>query len=117
MKLCLVVLAFVPAMIACASCRETPITPPNPDDSGAGGAPAPNPSAEPDAGPELDPCERACQRLTELGCEEAEPTEGGASCVEVCRNVEDSGAVSLDPDCVAQLAACADIDACVVVLP
>ena len=61
----------------------------------------------------LEPCERACLRLAALGCEEAPPTDEGASCVEVCRNAEDSGAVSLDPDCVAQIAQCEDVDACV----
>jgi len=102
MKLVLAVLVFVPVMMACGACHETPATPPVPADGGAGGAP-----------PVADPCERACGRLADLGCPEAEPTEDGASCVEVCRNVQDSGAVSLDPECVTQLARCEDVDGCV----
>jgi len=31
----------------------------------------------------------------------------------VCRNVQDSGAVSLEPECVTQLARCEDVDGCV----
>lgn len=61
----------------------------------------------------VEPCERACQRLAALGCEEAQPTDDGASCVDVCSNVEGSGAVTLDPECVVQIAQCEDIDACV----
>jgi len=102
MKLVLAVLVFVSVMIACGACRQAPGTPPVPADGGAGGAP-----------PVVDTCERACGHLAELGCPEAEPTGDGASCVEVCRNVEDSGAVSLDPECVTQLARCEDVDGCV----
>jgi hypothetical protein len=57
-------------------------------------------------------CERACKRLEQLGCPEAEPTPGGVSCVTVCENVEDSGVVSLDPECVARVRSCAEIEAC-----
>ena len=57
-------------------------------------------------------CERACKRLEQLGCAEAEPTPGGVSCVTVCENVEDSGVVSLDPECVARVHSCAEIEAC-----
>jgi len=103
MKLVLAVLVFVPALMACGACRENPVTPPDPADGGAGGAPV----------VVLEPCERGCLRLAELGCEEAEPTDEGASCVDVCRNVEDSGAVTLEPECVAQIAQCEDVDACV----
>jgi hypothetical protein len=106
MKLVLAFLVFVPTLMACGACRENPVTPPDPPDpadGGAGGAPV----------VVLEPCERACLRLAELGCEEAQPTDDGASCVDVCRNVEDSGAVSLDPECVVQIAQCEDVDACV----
>ncbi len=105
-------LALLPAVIACASCREKPVPPPPaPIDSGTGGSPAADASTDvaSDVG---DACERACQHLALLGCAEAEPTPGGASCVEVCRNVEESGVVSLDLECVAQVVRCEDLDGC-----
>ncbi len=83
------------AFVGCASCRSTPIAP---DDVVDGGD---------------DPCARACQRLATLGCAEAAPTDAGATCVEVCRNTEASGVVSLDPACVANIATCDEVDACV----
>lgn len=103
MKLVLAVLMFAPVVMACGACRETPVTPPESADGGAGGAPP----------VVLEPCELACQRLAELGCPEAEPTDDGASCVDVCRNVQDSEAVSLEPECVAKLLRCEDLDGCV----
>ncbi len=30
------------------------------------------------------PCEAACARLAELGCEEAKPSPGGVACLVVC---------------------------------
>lgn len=58
-------------------------------------------------------CADACARLAELECPEAEPTPEGASCVEVCENVEGSGTVTLNPACVIGITACAQVDACV----
>lgn len=74
-------------------------------------SPPPAPAPRVDAGSPAD-CQAACDRLAELGCEEAQPTPGGASCVEVCNNTEQSGAVTLDPACVATIATCAAIDGC-----
>lgn len=74
--------------------------------------PTPGPSPAPDVyAPPVPPadCARACNRLAELGCEEAEPTDGGASCAEVCRNA----AEHLDLVCVARAAACSEVDECV----
>lgn len=74
--------------------------------------PTPAPSPAPDVyAPPVPPadCERACNRLAELGCEEAEPTDGGASCAEVCANA----AEHLDLDCVVRVATCAEVDECV----
>jgi len=102
MKLGLAAWLLATVIMACGACRDAPVTPPVPGDGGAGGAP---PAV-------LDPCERACQRLAELGCAESQPTEGGASCTEVCRNLEESGVVSLDPACVELVVQCEDVDAC-----
>lgn len=59
----------------------------------------------------LGDCERACARLKACGRAEAEPTAAGATCVEVCMTVEESGTQSLMPACVAA-AACDQIDEC-----
>lgn len=61
--------------------------------------------AEPD-------CAAACDRMELLGCDEAEPTPGGASCVQVCRNVENSP-VTLNPACVVGIQTCEQIESCV----
>ena len=58
-------------------------------------------------------CEAACARLAELGCPEAEPTPEGATCTEVCENVEHSGAVTLNPACVVGIDSCDELDPCV----
>ena len=78
-------------------------------------APAYDPGPSPvDAGT-LDDCERACARLAELGCPEAEPTPEGATCVDVCWNAESSGVVTLDPVCVAAINSCDELGACLYV--
>ncbi len=93
----LLALALVMAtLVGCASCRSTPVGPENVVDAG-----------------DDDACGRACRRLTTLGCPEAEPTDAGATCVAVCRDAEASGVVSLEPECVANVASCDDIDSCV----
>jgi hypothetical protein len=90
---------FAAVLVSCASCRSTPVAP---DVADAG---------------EDDACARACGRLAALGCPEAEPTDAGATCVEVCRNAEASGVVTLEPDCVADAATCDDIDRCFAASP
>jgi hypothetical protein len=74
-------------LVGCASCRSTPVGPENVVDAG-----------------DDDACSRACRRLATLGCPE---------CVAVCRDTEASGVVSLEPECVANVASCNDIDRCV----
>lgn len=84
---------------------------PTPDgQADAAPAPPPPPPAA-DAGP-MRPCEAACARYAFLKCKQAQPTPDGASCVDVCENVESSGVMSLGPDCVAHAARCEDADAC-----
>jgi hypothetical protein len=91
--------AFLAALLAsCASCRSTPVAP---DVADAG----------------EDACARACGRLAALACPEADTTDAGATCVEVCRNAEASGVVTLEPDCVADAATCDDIDRCFAASP
>ena len=91
---------FLVALLAsCASCRGTPN---GPDVTDAG---------------DEDACARACGRLAALGCPEAEPTDAGAPCVEVCRNTEASGVVTFAPECVANATSCDDVDRCVSTSP
>ncbi len=82
--------------------------PPSPWDSSDAAPPAPEEvdGAAPSA------CSRACAKLAALGCPEAKPTTGGASCIQVCANAESSGVVSLDPDCVSRAASCKAAVAC-----
>jgi hypothetical protein len=95
-----VALVFVFAMASVLACpRPLPPAPPVPpadpsQDGGAGG------------------CAQACARLRELGCAAARPTPRGASCVEVCGNVESSGQVSWGPSCVVRSNSCAEASEC-----
>ena len=83
--------------------------PPSPWDSPADAAlPAPE---EVDAAAHT-PCYLACKQLEKLGCPEAKPTTGGATCTQVCTNVESSGVVSFNPSCVASAKNCAQAKAC-----
>lgn len=69
-------------------------------------APVPVPPPEP-VGP---PCELACVRMRELGCEEGQPTPKGDSCEEwLCAAVE-AAIVDLKPACLATIADCSEIN-------
>lgn len=68
--------------------------------------PAPTPAAG------AATCETACAHLEQLGCSAAKPTPRGATCVEVCRNVEDSMIVDYGEACVTTAPTCAAADAC-----
>ena len=64
------------------------------------------------ADPTSDPegCANACENLRDLGCEEGEPTDAGASCEDVCLN----GMNELyDLPCLAEVLYC-DLDPCVI---
>lgn len=82
-------LAFVVAC-ACSPSVDPPVTPPK---------------ERPEPGSEAD-CASACDHLRALGCEEGQPTPGGATCETVCNNVEQSGATTLDVGCVATAETC-----------
>jgi len=58
-------------------------------------------------------CEATCAHWEELGCAEAEPTPGGATCTEVCENVMHSGGLMYwNLDCRSVVSDCAEIDDC-----
>ncbi len=82
--------------------------PPSPWDSPADAAPPPE---DLDAAAHT-PCYLACRQLTKLGCKEAEPTAAGATCTQVCANIESSGVVSMYPNCVAGAESCSIARAC-----
>lgn len=66
----------------------------------------PPPPRTPSAG-----CEQACQRLGELGCEEALPLPDGTSCASFCDQTERAGH-ALDVECVMRVESCEEIDSC-----
>jgi hypothetical protein len=70
----------------------------------------PDPPLDPD-GAAPATCESVCAHWSELGCKEAEPTPAGASCVEVCENLQ-QGNLPDDLDCQAAVTSCAEIDDC-----
>jgi hypothetical protein len=82
---------------------------------GVGGchiAPAPVTPVEPDPEQSAFDCASACARLRELGCPEAENTAGGATCEQVCDNVQSSGIVSWDLACRSRAPSCPAVDLC-----
>jgi hypothetical protein len=82
--------------------------PPSPWDTPTDAAPPPE---EIDAAAHT-PCYLACQRLTKLGCPEAQPTAEGATCTQVCTNIESTGNISMGPECVAGATTCKIARAC-----
>jgi len=57
-------------------------------------------------------CEQVCKHMTALDCPSAQPTPNGASCVEVCENVQSSGMIEWNLDCRAAAATCESADEC-----
>lgn len=66
--------------------------------------PRPLPPAPP---PVADPtCETACSNLARLKCESAKATAEGASCTEICTNVQTSGVVHWNLSCLSDARDC-----------
>lgn len=84
--------AVLVAVVACAT-QEAPL-----------GATAPC--------PKLSPCAAACANLAAHDCPDAKPTPAGASCVEVCENVNASGTIPYPSDCVSKAKSCGAAEAC-----
>lgn len=74
--------------------------------------PQPPRPAAPDAGPGVVSCAAYCEHAAALGCEQGKPTPKGASCMQVCDNVQTSGFGQLDLRCGYSATTCAAIDAC-----
>lgn len=95
----LIAVAFV---VGCPGCPPPPPDPPPPPPPSDGGGP-PVPT-------EGEPCERACERMRQLGCPEAEPNPAGDACeVWLCAQAG-STIVDHDFECLARIESCADVD-------
>jgi hypothetical protein len=73
--------------------------------------PPPEPPPQPEPGTEAT-CATVCEHWRELGCSEGDSTPGGATCEQVCQNVQDSNIVEFDLECKASVKSCDEIDAC-----
>lgn len=60
---------------------------------------------------ESNGCSIACKTLQELGCEEGKPTPEGATCKQVCENMEKNG-MPFDTSCIAAIKNCEQLDSC-----
>ena len=91
--------AFVLPLVLFYACSPTP-------------SPEPPKPPGPDAWVEGATCADACNHMAILGCEEAKPTPKGATCVEVCENVQNSGVMTWNLDCLMGTKSCAQVDVC-----
>src|SRR4029077_13283401 len=70
---------------------------------GTGCATTPPPKPAPQA---VFTCLDACRRVQELGCPQGWPTNRGATCADVCENMQSSGIVVWDLACMTQATSC-----------
>jgi hypothetical protein len=87
-------------------CEVKPSPPPAPPND-----PIPTPA---DAGPRIDEpsCGTACAALQALGCPEGLPTDGGATCVDVCEAMRSVPAIGYPLECVSKAATCKAVSDC-----
>lgn len=64
-----------------------------------------------DSGTEIT-CADVCRHLSGMMCPSAEPTKNGATCVEVCENVQSSGTMTFDMKCLITAPSCKAADEC-----
>jgi len=57
-----------------------------------------------------EPCQQACTRLRDLGCDAGATTPTGATCEQVCETAERSGYATIHPECVAVAGTCEDAE-------
>lgn len=105
----LLVLFFLVAGIAgCPKPSPTPIPPTPPYNP-------PNPyssdSAVPDPARQYT-CADVCKHGFDLNCPWAQPTPNGATCLDVCNNIQTSGVITWNLACKSTQPSCAAIDAC-----
>jgi hypothetical protein len=66
----------------------------------------------PEPPPGSPTCATACQRLVQLNCDGSKPTPEGATCEDVCKNIQESGLISWDLRCRTNAPSCAAVDNC-----
>ncbi len=86
-------------VMALTSCTPKPPVPPQPIPPTA------------DSGAEVT-CADACRHLSSMMCPNAEPTKKGATCVEVCENVQSSGVMKMNLRCLVTSSSCKAADEC-----
>ncbi|MBV9074163.1 MAG: hypothetical protein JOZ10_11055 [Acidobacteria bacterium] len=74
--------------------------------------PTPGPTPVPAATDAAPTCASVCQHMAELGCPAAQPTPHGASCEDVCANLQASGSAAYNLPCMLRATSCAAIDGC-----
>jgi len=91
----LMVVAFVGGVLMLGACHPLPppVPPPKP------------PAGEPS-------CATACDRLREMRCRTGDNTPAGATCEDVCGNMEDSRIIAFGVDCVTRAESCAVAESC-----
>ncbi len=100
-----VLILFAP-IFALTGCPQAPVPPPPPDPGMV------------DSGGDLDvaaihyTCNSYCVHAQALKCPFSAPTHHDAGCVEVCTNIQSSGAVVWNLSCRTRATTCAAIDAC-----
>jgi hypothetical protein len=116
----LIAVALTPLLLAAECQRPAPIPIPSTGGSSFGGASGGSSSggALPSSGgaggsASVTECGRACARLRELSCPSAKPTASGATCEDVCENVNASRTLHIDTACVVGAPSCAVADRCV----
>lgn len=57
-------------------------------------------------------CPHLCDHMLIMNCPGAKTTPKGATCVEICTNVQNSGVISWDMQCRLTAATCAAMDEC-----
>lgn len=57
-----------------------------------------------------EPCQRACARGRDLGCDWSVTTPAGATCEQVCEATERSGYATIHPECLAVVESCEDAE-------
>lgn len=99
-------LLFFLALLITLSCTPRPPVPPvGPTDVDASIADAADEARRPT-------CADVCARLSALHCPEAETTAAGATCLDVCRNVQSSGVAGWNLSCLSNAKSCAAADSC-----
>jgi hypothetical protein len=74
--------------------------------------PGPITPVDPDPEQREFDCRSACARLRELHCPAAEDTVGGATCEQVCINVQESGFIAWDLECRSVAVSCDMVERC-----